>query len=139
VIRIFVVDDHPVVLEGIVGILDSDPGLRVVGEANSAEEALKRLARCDPAVISLGVRLPGMSGLDLCGLLARTRPRIRSLILGSYTGQLGVMAALSAGARGFVRKGSSASVLREAVRTVARGERFLDPAVGGPPTALGTA
>jgi DNA-binding NarL/FixJ family response regulator len=128
-IRILVVDDHPAVREGLVGIFLSDPDFRVVGEAGSAEEALDRLSRCDPHVISVDARLPGMSGLSLCTFLLRTKPQVRSVVLGSYNDDHVVLDALAAGAHGFVRKGSSPRLLREAVRTVARGETFIDPAV----------
>lgn len=128
-IRILVVDDHPVVREGLVNVFDRDPDLRVIGEAGSAEEALNRLSRCDPHVVSVGLRLPGMSGLDLCSLLGRTKPHARTLVIGSYSEDRVVTDAFSSGAHGFVRKGSCPTVLREAVRVVARGETFVDPAL----------
>jgi DNA-binding NarL/FixJ family response regulator len=131
VIRILVVDDHPVVREGVVGVLGSEPDFRVVAEAGSGEEALDRLARCDPHVICLGLRLPGMSGLDLCAVLVRTHPRIRLLALSSYSGDRVVLDAIGAGAHGFVRKGASPRLLRQGIRAVARGDTFIDPAVGG--------
>ena len=130
-IRILVVDDHPLVREGLVTAFGSDPDLIVVGEAASAEEALHRLSRVDPHVISVGVRLPGMSGLDLSALLSRTKPHSRMLVISSYSDDRVVTAAFNSGAHGFVRKGSCPSVLREAVRAVARGETFVDPALDG--------
>lgn len=123
------VDEHPIVREGLTGIYCSDPDIRVVGEARSAEEALRVLGRCDPHVVSLDVRLPGMNGLDLCYRLGRAQSRLRILALGSY-GDVDTMAeAFRVGAHGFVRKGSCPSVLREAVRALARGEVYIDPAV----------
>lgn len=130
-IRILLVDDHSLVREGLAGILGSDPDIRVVGEAGSAEEALGRLARCDPQLVSLGVRLPGMSGLDLCARLVRTRPGLRIVAVASYSDDRIVVDAFTAGAHGFVRKGSDPSLLREAVRAVAGGGSFIDPSVEG--------
>jgi two-component system response regulator DevR len=139
VIRILVVDDHSLVREGLAGILGSDPDISVVGEAGSAEEALARLARCDPQVVSLGIRLPGMSGLDLCARLVRTRPGLRIAAVASYSDDRIVVDAFTAGAHGFLRKGSDPSLLREAVRAVAQGGTFIDPSLEKPlvATAMG--
>lgn len=135
-ISILVVDDHPMVREGLLGVFGSDPDFRVVGEAGGGEEALQKLVTCDPDVISVGLRLPGMSGLDLCSRLARSRPKVRILALASYSGERVIADAIDAGAHGFVRKGSPPGLLREAVRTLARGETFVDPAVAGDPAEL---
>ena len=137
-IRILVVDEHPAVREGLAGILGSDPDIRVVGEAGSAEDALRLLPRCDPHMVSLDVRLPGMSGLDLCARLVRTRPGLRVIALSSYSDDRTVVATFGVGAHGFFRKGSSPTLLREAVRAVADGGTFIDPAVGAPLVALAT-
>jgi DNA-binding NarL/FixJ family response regulator len=138
-IRVLLVDEHPVVREGVAAVLGSDPDIRVIGEAGGAEEALRVLVRCDPHVVSLDVRLPGMSGLDLCARLVRTRPRLRVMALSSYSDDRTVVDTFRAGAHGFVQKGSSPSLLREAVRAVAKGGTFIDPAIGESLVAMATA
>ncbi len=135
-ISILIVDDHPMVREGLLGIFGRDPDFRVVGEAGGGEEALQKLVTCDPDVISVGLRLPGMTGLDLCSRLARSRPTVRILALASYSGERVIADAIGAGAHGFVRKGSSPQLLREAVRALARGGTFVDPGVVRDPAEL---
>ena len=128
--RVLLVDDHPVVREGLLGILTSDPDFQVVGQTESAEEALRLLMRIDADVVLLDVRLPGMSGLDLCARLQRVPTGPRVVVLSSYSDDHAVLDAFAAGAHGFVQKGSTPVLLREAIRAAARGETFVDPAVG---------
>jgi len=138
VIRVLLVDDHPVVLEGLADILSRDPDIRVVGEASSAADALRRLTRCDPHVVSLDVRLSGMCGLDLCARLARTHPGLRIIALAGHGDDRAVLDAFGAGAHGFLQKGCSPGLLREAVRAVATGGTFIDPMVAGALVAMAT-
>jgi DNA-binding NarL/FixJ family response regulator len=137
-IQVLVTDDHPVIREGVVSILAAEPGIRVIGELGSAEDALRRLSEAKADVIVLDVRLPGMSGIDLCTVLRERHPRVRPVILTAFPGDGVLMEALAAGARGFVLKESGPAVLREAVRAVANGDIYVDPRVTGKLVALAT-
>jgi len=136
VIDVLVADDHPVVREGVTSILAADPELRVVGDAGSGEEALRRATATHPDVLVIDVRLPGMSGVEVCTVLQERNPRIRTVVLTAFPGDGVLMEALAAGARGFVLKESGPAVLRDAVHAVARGDTYVDPRVTAKLVAL---
>ena len=135
-IDVLVADDHPVVREGVTSILAADPELRVVGDAGSGEEALRRATATHPDVLVIDVRLPGMSGVEVCTVLQERNPRIRTVVLTAFPGDGVLMEALAAGARGFVLKESGPAVLRDAVHAVARGDTYVDPRVTAKLVAL---
>ncbi|MGH2739169.1 MAG: response regulator [Actinomycetota bacterium] len=137
-IRIFLVDDHPVVREGLSSILSDEPEFQVVGEAENGEQALREVAKAEPDVVVVDLRLPGMTGSDVCEHLRGSHPQVRSLILTSFPSQAAMVSAFSAGARGFAVKESDPRLIREAVRTVARGETFVDPRIAAKLVALAT-
>lgn len=136
-IRILVVDDHPVVREGLIAILD-EPDLAVCGQAGDGAEALAQAARLRPDVVVLDVRLPGATGLEVCAELTQRIPGAHVVMLTSFPNDGVVMSAFAAGARGFVLKESDPTVIRQAVRTVADGSTFADPKVAGKLVALAT-
>ena len=135
-IDVLVADDHPVVREGVTSILAADPELRVVGDAGSGDEALRRATATHPDVLVIDVRLPGMSGVEVCTVLQERNPRIRTVVLTAFPGDGVLMEALAAGARGFVLKESGPAVLRDAVHAVARGDTYVDPRVTAKLVAL---
>lgn len=137
-IRILLVDDHPAMREGLTATFGADPELKVVGEAESAQEALEVLARRDADVAVVDLLLPGVSGLDLCARLAGSKPALRILALTGYADDRAMLDAFAAGAHGFVVKGSTPPLIREAVKSVARGETFVDPKVGDRLVAIAT-
>lgn len=137
-IRVLVVDDHPVVREGLAAIFSSEPDLIVVGEAETGEEAIHETARLSPSVVVVDIRLPGMTGIDVCQSLSARYPGLRLVVLTSFPSEATMLAALSAGARAFVVKDSKPAILRQAVRSVAEGETFIDPRVAGKLVALAT-
>jgi DNA-binding NarL/FixJ family response regulator len=128
VLRILVVDDHPVVRQGTRGILES-AGLEVVGEAGTAEDALELLADTVPDIVLVDVRLPGASGIELVAELKRRQPDTKAIVLSSYADPSYVTAALGAGANGYLLKTSSDDELVSAVRSAALGTTVLDPSV----------
>ena len=120
--RIIVVDDHPVVREGLVAALDGKNGIEVVGSFGSAEEALRAGERAGaPLVIVLDLELPGMSGIDAISKF--TSP---VLVLTAYATDEDIDRALTAGARGYLLKGAPLDEIERAIAAVARGESYLD-------------
>jgi DNA-binding NarL/FixJ family response regulator len=124
-IRIVVIDDHPVVREGLVASLEDAPEFRVVGSAASAEEALPLVSARKPDVILLDLELPGTSGLDAIPALAQAHPAGRLLILTAYDTEERVLGAIRAGAKGYLLKGASLKEIAHAIRAVHAGESYL--------------
>lgn len=137
-IRIVVVDDHPVVREGVAAVLSDDPEFTVVGQVGTAEEALDALAKSEPDVLVLDIRLPGMHGTEACELVVQRHPRVRVVALTSFANENTMLAAFAAGAKGFAVKESEPSVLRQAVRTVTSGGIYIDPRIAGKLVTLAT-
>lgn len=128
-VRLLVVDDHPVVREGLLAILATQVDMKVVGEAASAEEALALQTPEPPDVAVLDLRLPGISGIQLLSQLPSRWPAIRSVVFTSYCLEEEVYAALAAGAWAYVRKGAIRAELLHAIRTVHSGERHIPPEI----------
>lgn len=128
-IHLLVVDDHPVVREGLLAILATQPDMKVVGEATSAEEALALNVPEPPDVAVLDLRLPGISGIQLVPRLRSRWPEIRAVMFTSYCLEEEVYAALEAGAWAYVRKGAVRTELLQAIRTVHSGERHIPPEI----------
>jgi DNA-binding NarL/FixJ family response regulator len=127
VIGILVVDDHPIVRQGLVGTLDDEPDLEVVESAGSAEEALALTARLRPDVILLDLELPGLSGVEaIPGLLAAS-PNSHILVFTAYDTDERVLSAVRAGASGYLLKGAAVAEITGAIRTVAAGGTALAP------------
>lgn len=126
-IRIFLLDDHEVVRRGLVDLLGSVPGFEVVGEAGTAAEARTRILAVKPDVAVLDGRLPDGSGIDVCRDIRSELPATYCLILTSYDDQDAVLAAVLAGASGYVLKEVRGSGLIDAIRQVALGRSLIDP------------
>lgn len=124
-IRILVVDDHPVVREGLVALLEDEPDFQVAGSVGSAEEALTLGAQLRPDVILLDLELPGMDGVDAIPQLAASTPEARILVLTAYDTDERVLGAVKAGARGYLLKGASGREIAQAIRAVHAGESYL--------------
>ncbi|MGH2399949.1 MAG: response regulator, partial [bacterium] len=128
-IRILVVDDHPVVREGLVASLEDDPEFHVLGAAASAEEAFPLVAARHPDVILLDLELPGAGGLAAIPTLTAAHQGARILILTAYDTDERVMGALHAGAKGYLLKGASLEEIARAIRAVHAGESYLEPRI----------
>lgn len=127
--RVFIVDDNDLFTEFLVEFLEMEPNLIVVGKAASGEEALGSLATLACEVALVDVSMPGMSGIELVRRLQDVRPDLPCLMLSAHIGASYVEEALSAGARGFVEKGSPAELL-EAIEAVAAGAARVVPREG---------
>jgi two-component system response regulator DevR len=128
-IRIFLLDDHEVVRRGIAELLATVPGFEIVGESGTAEQALSRVLASRPDVALLDARLPDGSGIDVCRDIRSASPSTYCLILTSYDDQDAVLAAVLAGASGYVLKEVRTSGLVDAIKQVAMGRSLIDPAV----------
>jgi two-component system response regulator DevR len=128
-IRVFLLDDHEIVRRGIADLLAAESGIIVVGEAGTADEALRRIPATSPHVAVLDARLPDGSGIEVCREIRSTAPDIRCLILTSYDDNDAIFAAVMAGAAGYLLKEVRGSYLVDAIRQVAAGKSLMDPAV----------
>jgi DNA-binding NarL/FixJ family response regulator len=128
-ITVFLLDDHEIVRRGLVDLLESHDGFRVVGEAGTAAEALRRIPTLAPQVALLDARLPDGSGIDVCRDVQVTSPGTRCLILTSYDDDDALFAAVMAGASGYLLKQIRGTSLTEAVKHVAAGHSLIDPAL----------
>lgn len=125
-IRLFVIDDHEMVREGLKAILEAEPDFEIVGDAANAEQAFELIDPLHPDVILLDVRLPGMSGVEICRSITERYPHIAVIIVTTYTDETLVAQCIQAGARGFIVKDIERFDLKRAIRAVARGEAAID-------------
>jgi DNA-binding NarL/FixJ family response regulator len=123
--NVVLVDDHQVLRDAIKEILLRHQDFQVVGEAGSGPEAVDVCRRTDPDLVVMDIGLPGINGIEATGELARHCPRARVLMLSMYDDEDSVMAAVRAGARGFVLKKACATDLLDAMRTVVRGGTYF--------------
>lgn len=128
-IRVFLLDDHEAVRDGLRALLEATGEMTVVGEAASVAEGLERIPESDANVAILDVRLPDGRGTDVCKHVRATRPDIACLILTSFSDDEALESAVTAGAAGYVLKQINAGQLIESVTKVAAGESLLDPEV----------
>jgi two-component system response regulator DevR len=128
-IRILIADDHEVVRIGLSALLDRQPGFRVVGQADSGQEAIRLARALRPDVVVLDIRMPDGSGIDACRVITTESPATPVVMLTSYADEEALFDAISAGASGYVLKRIGSDELVSAIRTVADGQSMLDPAV----------
>jgi len=148
-IRVVLVDDHPIVRQGLRSILDPDPRFEVVGEATNGEDALPLVAEQRPDVVLLDLKLGDMSGVEVCHKMIEASPETAVLVLTAFIDWHLVHACLRAGASGYLVKDAENLRLREQLLTVTRGHTALDPRAAdvlanhvrraGPPPELLTA
>jgi DNA-binding NarL/FixJ family response regulator len=128
-LRILVVDDHEVVRQGLVALLDRRQGFEVVAQAGTVAEALNEARRFEPDVVVMDVRLPDGSGIEACRDIRAERPETRIVMLTSYPDEEAVLSAIIAGAAGYLLKQIRGRDLVSAIEAVGRGNSLLDPAV----------
>ncbi|MBT9256698.1 response regulator transcription factor [Phycicoccus sp. MAQZ13P-2] len=128
-IRLLVVDDHPVVRAGMVAVLGEEPDLDVVGEAGNGAEALALVPRLEPDVVLMDLRMPVMDGAEATARLRSMPSAPQVLVLTTYDTDADIVRAVEAGARGYLLKDAPTSLLTDAIRRAARGETVLAPPV----------
>ena len=129
VTRVIIVDDHPVVREGLRGMLVAEPGIDVVGEASTGEEAVALAAEVLPDVVLMDLRMPGMDGAEATERIRRANPAIYVLVITTYDTDRDILRAVEAGATGYLLKDTPRAELARAVRAAATGETVLAPPV----------
>jgi DNA-binding NarL/FixJ family response regulator len=130
-VRVLIVDDHPVVRDGLRALLDRTPGLEVVGEASDGVDAVSRTLALRPDVVLMDLRMPGGDGVTAIRALADRGSPARVLVMTTYDGDSDVLPAIQAGATGYLLKDAEPPDLVRAIRAAARGETVLAPAVAG--------
>jgi DNA-binding NarL/FixJ family response regulator len=129
-IRVAIVDDHDLVREGIRAILEQDPMFQVVGETGDGQEAVRLARRLRPDVMLMDVHLPGgLGGLEATEAIVADCPEVRVIILTQYENREYIRRAIRIGARGYLLKRSVAAQMKEAIKTVYGGQRYLHPLV----------
>lgn len=128
-IRVVVVDDHPVVRDGLRGMFAGHDGFEVVGDAQDGGEALARAEALDPDVVLMDLRMPGTDGVSAIRALAERGIRAHVLVLTTYDTDRDVLTAIDAGATGYLLKDAPREELFRAVVAAARGETVLSPSV----------
>jgi two-component system response regulator DevR len=125
--RIVIVDDHEVVRLGLRSLLERHSEFEIVGEAGNGREALEKVATLQPDVVVLDIRMPGMSGVEVCQQINERFPNTKVIMLTSYAEDEMLFAAIRAGAAGYVLKQIGGDDLVRAIEAVGRGDALLDP------------
>jgi len=128
-IRILAVDDHPVVREGIAGLLEVETDMVLVGQASDGREAVQKFRALRPDVTLMDLQMPEMNGLDALMAIRSEFPAARVIVLTTYAGDVQIMRALKAGAQAYLLKNSLHKELLETIRAVYAGKKTLSPEV----------
>jgi DNA-binding NarL/FixJ family response regulator len=128
-VRCLVVDDHSVVRQGLDILFGEIDDLELVGTVKTGEEALEAVARLNPEIVLMDVRLPGIDGVSAVKRIHQTAPNVQFVVFSAYGDKRLLSDAIAAGARGYVMKGSPPEDLLRAIRTVAEGKAFVDPSL----------
>jgi DNA-binding NarL/FixJ family response regulator len=124
-IRILVVDDHPVVRQGVAALVGGQPDMSIVGQASNGREAIQQFRAHHPDVVLMDLQMPEMSGLDALMAIRDEAPEARIIMLTTYAGDVQVLRAIKAGARGYLLKSALHRELLETIRAVHAGKKSL--------------
>jgi len=130
-IRLLIVDDHPVVRDGLSGIFAGDPDFEVIGQAANGVEAVRQAEELQADVVLMDLRMPEMGGVEAIKLLRKRTPSVHVIVLTTYDTDNDVLSAIEAGATGYLLKDAPREELIRAVRAAHRGESVLSPSVAG--------
>jgi DNA-binding NarL/FixJ family response regulator len=128
-IRILVVDDHPVLREGIAALVNGQPDMKLVGEASNGQEGLAQYRLHRPDVTLMDLQMPTMSGIETIIAIRNESPDARIIVLTTYGGDVQVVRALKAGARGYVLKAHVHKTLLDTIRAVQAGQKRISPEI----------
>jgi DNA-binding NarL/FixJ family response regulator len=128
-ISVLVADDHPVFRQGLHALLDGVPDIELIGEAADGDEAVSAALELKPDVVLMDVRMPGMNGIDATRKIVAADSGIGILVLTMFEDDDSVFAAMRAGARGYLLKGSEQEEVMRAIRSIASGEAIFGPAI----------
>ncbi|MFP5227876.1 MAG: response regulator [Acidobacteriota bacterium] len=123
--RVLVVDDHPLMRFGVVAMIDAQPDMRTIAEADTGEQAVQRAIETSPDIVLVDLKLPGIGGVEVIRAIRNQGGRTRFVVLTTYEGDEDIHQALEAGAGGYVIKGMPAATLIDALRRVHSGNRYL--------------
>jgi DNA-binding NarL/FixJ family response regulator len=128
-IRILTVDDHPLLRKGIAALVNAEPDMKLVAEASNGREAIEQFRLHRPDITLMDLQMPDLNGIEAIGCIHREFPNARIIVLTTYTGDVQVVRALKAGARGYVLKGHVHRELLETVRAVHAGQKRIPPEI----------
>ena len=128
-VRVVIADDHPVFRFGLRTLLKADPTMEVVGEATNGEEAIAQASQLSPDVILMDLNMPGMTGIEAIRRILAGQPHVHILVLTMFDDDDSVFAAMRAGARGYLLKGSEGRETLQAIRVVSTGEAIFSPTI----------
>ena len=128
-IRILVVDDHPLLRDGLIAVLGTQPDFDVVGEAGSGAEAVSKAGELRPDVVMLDLEMPGMDGVEALELMRQDNPDARVIVFTAFDTDERILTAVQAGAQGYILKGAPRDQVFDAVRVVHAGGSLLEPVV----------
>lgn len=129
--KVLIADDHPVVREGISAMLNRQPDIEVVGEAENGRECVEKTRELRPDIVLMDLRMPEMDGVEAMRQIAATNPEVRFIVLTTYDNDEYIFKGIEAGARAYLLKDSPREELFKAIRAVHRGESLIQPAVAG--------
>jgi DNA-binding NarL/FixJ family response regulator len=128
-VRIMIVDDHPVVRDGLLAMLTTQPDFDVVGLASDGDEALLKASKFNPKVILLDLEMPGMDGVEVIKQLGKTHPEINAIVFTAFDTDDRIVTAIRAGAKGYLLKGVPRDELFHAIRVASKGGSLLQPLI----------
>jgi len=128
-IRVLTVDDHPLLREGIATLVNAEPDMKLVAEASNGKEAVEKFRSHRPDVTLMDIQMPGVNGIEAISQIQSECPDARIIVLTTYTGDVQVIRALRAGARGYILKGYVHRELLEAIRSVHAGKKRIPPEI----------
>ena len=130
-IRLYIIDDHPIVRQGLVAVLEDEADFQITGTAVSARQAVRSIAECRPDVLLLDLEMPDENGMTVIPDLLHALPVLRILVFTAYETEDLVLSAVRAGAAGYLLKGAPAAEIAKAIRTVYAGETYLEARIAG--------